>query len=123
LQAKEVRVRIESFMFGCIRIDGVTYEHDVVIDRGRIRKRKKKASKSFQAAFGHTPVSAGEDIPWQCHRLVIGTGAYGALPVMDEVKREAEQRNIEVLSMPTAKAIKLLNEEATDTNAVLHVTC
>ena len=42
---------------------------------------------------------------------------------MDEVKREAEQRNIEVLSMPTAKAIKLLNEEATDTNAVLHVTC
>jgi len=36
-------VRFESFSFGSIRIDGVTYEHDLVIDRGEIRKRKKKA--------------------------------------------------------------------------------
>jgi len=26
-------VRFENFSFGSIRIDGVTYEHDVVIDR------------------------------------------------------------------------------------------
>ncbi len=38
-------MRFEAFSFGSIRIDGVTYEHDVVIDRGRIRKRKKKLSK------------------------------------------------------------------------------
>ena len=31
-----------KFHFGRIEIDGVTYERDVVIDRGRIRKRKKK---------------------------------------------------------------------------------
>jgi hypothetical protein len=29
------------FVFGSIEIDGETYEHDVVIERGRIRKRKK----------------------------------------------------------------------------------
>jgi len=27
--------RFEAFSFGSIRIDGVTYEHDVVIDAGR----------------------------------------------------------------------------------------
>ena len=34
-----------KFHFGRIEIDGVTYQRDVVIDRGRIRKRKKKLSK------------------------------------------------------------------------------
>jgi hypothetical protein len=31
-----------KFHFGRIEIDGVIYERDVVIDRGRIRERKKK---------------------------------------------------------------------------------
>jgi integrase len=34
-------MRFEQFPFGLIRIDGLTYEHDVVIDRGEVRKRKK----------------------------------------------------------------------------------
>jgi hypothetical protein len=37
-------MQFESFSFGSIRIDGITYEHDVVIDRGEVRKRKKKPS-------------------------------------------------------------------------------
>jgi hypothetical protein len=84
-------MRIEALSFGSIRIDGVTYENDVMIDPGQIHKRKKKPSKQFRDAFGHTPVSMEEDIPWRCRRLVIGTGA-GALPVMEEVKREAQRR-------------------------------
>jgi hypothetical protein len=60
----------------------------VVIDRGTVRKRKKKPSKKFRDAFGHTPLSVEEKIPWKCRRLVIGSGT-GALPVMKEVKREA----------------------------------
>jgi hypothetical protein len=39
----EIPMRFEDFSFGSIRIDGTTYEHDVVIDRGQIRKRKEKA--------------------------------------------------------------------------------
>ena len=59
-------MRFEAFTFGSIRIDGVTYEHDVVIDRGRVRKRKKKPSKKFRDEFGHTPLSVAEKTPWQC---------------------------------------------------------
>ncbi|MGA2883405.1 MAG: MTH938/NDUFAF3 family protein [Bryobacteraceae bacterium] len=115
-------MRFEAFSFGSIRIDGTTYEHDVVIDHGQVRKRKKKPSKRFHDAFGHTPLSVDEEIPWNCRRLVIGTGS-GALPVMDEVKREAARRKIELLALPTTKAIAALKKNSDETNAILHVTC
>jgi hypothetical protein len=116
-------MRFESFSFGSIRIDGVTYEHDLVIDRGEIRKRKKKASKQFRDGYGHTPLSAKEDIPWRCRRLVVGTGADGGLPVMDEVRKEAQLRKVELLNLPTEDAIAVLKGSGKDTNAILHVTC
>ncbi len=115
-------MRFEEFSFGSIRIDGVTYEHDVVIDRGKIRRRKKKPSKKFREAYGHTPLSLEEEIPWKCKRLVIGAGT-GALPVMEEVKREAKRRKIKLVVLPTAEAIETLKQEAGQTNAILHVTC
>ena len=104
-------MRFEGFTFGSIRIDGVTYEHDVVIDRGQVLKRKKKPSKKFSDEFGHTPLSVDEKIPWQCRRLVVGTGG-GALPVMEDVKREAKRRRIELLILPTLQAIEVASPEA-----------
>ena len=115
-------MRFEAFSFGSIRIDGVTYEHDVVIDRGWVRKRKKKPSKKFRDEFGHTPLSLEEEIPWKCRRLVVGTGG-GALPVMEDVKREAKRRRIKLLILPTVQAIEVLERDSEETNAVLHVTC
>jgi hypothetical protein len=92
--------------------------------RGKIRKRKKAASKRFRDAYGHTPLSLVEEIPWRCRRLVIGTGAHGSLPVMWEVEEEeARRRKVDLLIAPTADAIETLNESTKSTNAVLHVTC
>jgi len=115
-------VHFEAFSFGSIRIDGVSYDHDVVIDRGQVRKRKKNPSKKFREAFGHTPLSVEEKIPWKCRRLIIGTGT-GGLPVMDEVKKEARSRHVQLLVLPTAKAIEELRKNPEDTNAILHITC
>jgi hypothetical protein len=116
-------MRFDTFSFGSLRIDDSTYEHDVVIDRGEIRNRKKKPSKKFRDDFGHTPLSTEEDIPWKCRQLVIGTGAYGRLPVMKEVEREAKRHKVKLLILPTIKAIEVLQEDPDDTNAILHVTC
>ena len=115
-------MHIDRFSFGTVRIDGNTYEQDVVIDRGAVRKRKKAPSKKFRDEFGHTPVSIDEAIPWKCLRLVIGTGAYGQLPVMEDVKREAERRQVELTIVPTKEAIRLI-EQGSAVNAILHVTC
>jgi hypothetical protein len=116
-------MKIEDFHFGTIRIDGDTYERDVLIDRGEIKLRKKKQSKRYRDEYGHTPLSLDEKIPWKCLGLVIGTGANGALPVMPAVLEEARRRGVELTAVKTPEAIKLLRKAGTDTNAVLHITC
>jgi len=116
-------MRFTSYSFGSIQVDGVTYDHDLIIDRGKVRKRKKTASRKFRGAYGHTPLSIAEDIPWRCRRLVIGTGAHGALPVMQEVRDEARRRKIDLVVLPTAEAAGALAKAAADTNAILHLTC
>ena len=116
-------MRFTGFSFGSIRVDGVTYDHDLVIDRGKIRKRKKGASRKFRGGYGHTPLSAAEDIPWRCRRLVIGTGADGRLPVIEQVHDEARRREVDLVILPTAQAIGVLTATTEDTNAILHLTC
>jgi hypothetical protein len=120
---KSLSVRFSGYSFGSVRVDGVTYDHDLIIDCGKIRKRKKGASRKFRGAYGHTPLSAAEDIPWRCRRLVIGTGADGALPVMKQVHEQARRREIDLVILPTAQAISVLSKATKDTNAILHLTC
>ncbi len=119
---EDVTVEFGRYDFGSIEIDGATYEHDVVIDDGRIRRRDKGPSKALRTA-GHTPLSAAEEIPWSCRRLVIGSGAAGALPVLDTVPEEARRRGVELVVVPTVEAIELLRSGDEGTNAILHVTC
>jgi hypothetical protein len=116
-------MRIDEFQFGTIRIDGKTFDRDVVLRNGKVSKREKKPSKHYKDRFGHTPLSVDEVIPWACGRLIVGTGAYGRLPVMDDVKREAERRGVDLVILPTAEAIEQINQGGERTNAILHVTC
>lgn len=87
-------IKFDRIRFGRICIDGTEYLHDVVIDRGEVRARKKGPSKKYRLFYGHTPLSRKEKIPWRCKRLVIGTGAEGRLPIMGEVRREAVRRGV-----------------------------
>lgn len=116
-------MRFGRFVFGSIEVDGTTYDHDLVIDGGDVRKRKKGPSKALRSRYGHTPLSVAEDIPWACVRLVIGTGAAGALPVVDDVAEEAARRDVQLIVLPTSEAIEELERAEADTNAILHVTC
>lgn len=110
--------------FGEIEIDGVRYTKDVVIERGKVHLRDKKPSKAFKARYGHTPLSAQEDIPWNCQQLLIGTGAHGALPIMDEVHAEARRRGVTLITAPTPEVCALLEQaDLRTTNAILHLTC
>ena len=63
-------MRFEDFSSGSVGIDWVTEVSRRVL---------------------HTPLFVEEAIPWKCRRLFVGTGAYGKLPVMDELKLEAER--------------------------------
>jgi hypothetical protein len=52
---KSLSVRLSRCSFGSVRVDGATYDHDLIIDRGKIRKRKKGASRKFRGASTATP--------------------------------------------------------------------
>jgi len=108
--------------FGSVVVAGVTYNHDVVIDGGRVRARDKGPSRA--SGYGHTPLSALEDIPWSGHTLVVGTGASGRLPILQAVVDQAAMRGIELITLPTEAACELLATiDEADVHAVLHVTC
>ncbi|HXO54541.1 MAG TPA: MTH938/NDUFAF3 family protein [Mycobacterium sp.] len=110
--------------FGSIQVEGRAYEHDIVIDRGAVRKRSKKPSRPYRDKFGHTPLSADEELPWGGPRLIIGTGAHGSLPIMPEVAAEAARRNIDLVAVPTEQACRLIaGLKKREVRAVLHVTC
>jgi hypothetical protein len=54
-------MRFTGYSFGSLPVDGVTYDHGLVIDRGKIRKRKKAASRKFRCGYRYIPLSAAED--------------------------------------------------------------
>jgi len=117
-------MKMKLVTFGEIDIEGRHYDHDVVIEKGEVRKRKKRLSKVYRGRFGHTPLSVEENIPWHGSTLFVGTGAYGGLPVMPEVYQAARRKGVEVIAKPTVEVCELLKKyKPTDVNAVLHVTC
>ena len=117
-------MKAELVAFGEIQIEGERYARDVVIDRGRVSRRRKGPSKVLRHQFGHTPLSAAEAIPWGGQRLIVGTGADGRLPIAADVQVEAARRGVGIVAVPTAEACRLLADmKAEDVYAVMHVTC
>jgi hypothetical protein len=110
--------------FGSIVIGGRRFDHDMVVEAGSVRPRRKGPSKRDRSAYGHTPLTAAEDIPWSGSRLIVGTGASGRLPITPEVWKEAKRRGIELVALPTSEACELLRSiDDDEIAAVLHVTC
>lgn len=110
--------------FGSIVINGERFDRDMVVEQGTLRARKKGPSKARRGEYGHTPLTAAEDLPWSGSRLVIGTGASGRLPIAADVLEEAKARGVELVALPTSEACELLRSVSDDdTSAVLHVTC
>ena len=110
--------------FGLLELKGRRYAYDIVIDGGLVGRRRKDLSKPLRDRYGHTPLSLAEGIPWGGKRLIVGTGADGALPIAPEVEEEARRRGITIEALPTRDACRRLARlKAKEIHAVLHVTC
>jgi hypothetical protein len=117
-------MQVRLLRFGSIEVEGRQYNNDIVIEGGRVRKRKKKPSKPYRDEFGHTPLSADEELPWGGERLIIGTGAYGLLPIMPQVLEEAGRRGVDLTALPPEDTCRLIaGLDLDEVHAVLHVTC
>ena len=118
-----------SVKFGLIRVGKSRYSHDIIVHAdGKVSRRKKELSKNLRSRYGHTPltvVEVKELVEEKPDVIVIGTGIYGALPLLD-VKEYIISSGIECIATKTPEAIGIyerLCREGKRVVAILHITC
>jgi hypothetical protein len=113
-------MKIDSYSFGRIVINGTTYTTDVIIYSGRVDASWwRKEGHLLQLADVAEALQAKPDV------LVIGTGNSGVMRVPRETIDRIAAQGIEVKVERTAKAVSIYNdlEGATTVIAALHITC
>ena len=111
---------IESYSFGKITVNGKTYTSDVIIYLDKVED-------SWWRRKGH--LLEKEDIEdvvlCEPEVLIIGTGAYGLMKIVDEVKHFLKSKGIELIAEETEKACKTYNKLRGKRKvvALLHLTC
>ena len=111
---------IDSYSFGRMVIDGKTYTSDVIL-------YPDKVDDSWWRESGH--LLQKEDlrdvIQYNPEILIVGTGAYGLMKILDETKQFLETEGIELISEETKEACKIYNElkERKKAVAAFHLTC
>lgn len=115
-------MKIDSYRFGKIVVDGEAYSKDVILLAGEV------ISPWWRSAGGH--VFAPEDLePVLSARpevVVLGLGYFGRVRVAEETFSEFSQMQSEVLTKPTKTAVESFNRlvaEGRDVVAALHLTC
>ncbi len=112
---------ITSYEFGKVVVDGEVYTRDVVVSPGRVHAGWwRKASHALGLADLEPVLAAGPEV------VVVGTGMYGVLEVLPEVRAELARRGIELIAVPTGEACSLYNalvKKGRRAVAALHLTC
>jgi hypothetical protein len=115
------KMRIDSYSFGRITIDGQTYTRDVIILPDRVWDGWwRQEGHNLSVADLHEALNATPDV------LVVGTGAFNLMKVPAPTRDEVEGRRIDLHVVNTKKAIKLYNDLAAGGKrivAALHLSC
>lgn len=112
---------IENYSFGSIRIDGQTYNSDVVIYPNRVEQWWRKKGHLLQGVDVWPILSRNPDI------LVVGTGHNGVMSIAPDVEKMCRENDTQLIAKTTAEAWKLYNELCVEGGkkiiAALHLTC
>jgi len=113
-------MRIDSYSFGRIDVDGVSYSEDVIILRNRV------VSPWWRDAGGHVfaPLDLADVIAAKSEAVVLGTGSFGRVKVLPELLQQLS--GSEVVVERTGRAVDIFNrlsDDGRDVVAALHLTC
>ncbi len=113
-------MRVDSYEFGSIVIDGRTYRSDLLIWPGHLQA-------DWWRLEGHLLQlpDVAEALAAQPHVLVVGTGAYGNMAIDQELVAYLKAKEIDLVAQPTREACRSLNELSGKRRlaAALHLTC
>jgi len=118
---KKSDMHIDSYQFGEIVIDGVSYSSDCIILGDFVQS-------SWWRKQGH--LLSAEDIETiivaKPSVLVVGCGASGLMKVSDRTQQLLQEHNIQLEAFDTYKAVRKFNElsqAGINVAAALHLTC
>ena len=111
---------IQHYEFGKIIIDNKIYTSDVIIYPDRI-------DSNWYRKQGHILLieDIKEVIAYKPETIIVGTGIYGVMLVMNETKKFIKNNNIELIVLTTDEAVYEYNKISKTTKVVacLHLTC
>ncbi len=113
-------MKIESYSFGRITVDGETYTSDVIIYPHRVQSSWwRKEGHLLQLADLTGVINESPDV------VIVGKGYSGVMRVPEETIRALSEKNIEVYAEKTTDAVDLYNklEKEKRVVAALHLTC
>lgn len=113
-------MKIDSYSFGKMVINGITYTRDLKIFPDRVvpdwwrREGHLLECEDMEDVFSFNP-----------EVIVVGTGMMGAMKVSKRVRERALEKSIELFSERTGKAVDIFNEISTTKKTVglFHLTC
>ena len=111
---------IDTYAFGTVTVNGRTYNSDVIIYPDHV-------DPSWWRKEGHnlSLEDLEEVLRYEPEVLVIGQGKPGLMKVPRKLVERIRQQGIEVITAPTAEAVRRYNELAGQKKVVaaLHLTC
>jgi hypothetical protein len=113
-------MKIDSYSFGSLVVDGKMYTSDVIIYPGRVDSSWwRKEGHRLQIADLADVLNAKPEI------LIIGTGYSGMMVVPTEIAARIRSQGIDIHVTATGRAIELFNtmKDKKTVIAALHLTC
>ncbi len=111
---------IDSYQFGFIVVNGKKYASDVIIFPDSVSDNWRRKT-SHQLRLDEL----SEAIVENPEALIVGTGAFGVMEVLPEVKQSLEAQGIKLIAQPTNEACQIYNQlcQSQRVVAALHLTC
>jgi hypothetical protein len=114
-------MKIDSYSFGRIAVDGQSYTSDVIISPECVKDAWwRKQGHSLHVDDLEEILAAKPEV------LIVGSGYYGRMQIPPATRRFLEQHGIELRDRRTADAVEEFNrlqQEFARVIAALHLTC
>ena len=113
-------MKIQSYKFGELKIDGTVYENDLIITENSIQENWWRKSSHILHSDDLVAILAHEPT-----HVIIGTGLLGLMKVSVEAKKKLREQNIKIKVLKTKRAIKSYKSLTNKENVILalHITC
>jgi len=113
-------MKIDSYSFGIMVIDGQSYDSDLIIYPEKVEASWwRKAGHRVELEDLTAVLTASPEV------LIIGTGYMGLMSVPEELKKELMKKNIELYVENSRRAVEIFNliQAKKKTIAAFHLTC